>query len=248
MESPEPNEPPLRLKWEAESADWIEWARSRDRDHAFWQMNLPELLAVLPPAGELTLDVGCGEGRVARELMAVGHRVVGVESSPTLARAAREANPTFDVRVGDAAAMPLEDEVADLAVASLSLMNMDDMPQVLLETARVLRPSGLFCFNVLHPINSWGDSGLESYFATGEYEERIEARGASLTLHDTHRPLGDYFAALETAGFVVESLREPVPGDAYLKVHPEVNRWRIRPGFLLVRARRECATARSCAP
>jgi len=237
MGVPGHDERPLRVKWEAASADWVGWARSPHRDHAFWRMNLPQLMAMLPPAGELTLDVGCGEGRVARELIAIGHRVVGIESSPTLAQAAREADPTFEVRVADAAAMPLEDEEADLAVASLSLMNMDDMPQVLLEVARVLRPSGLLCFNVLHPVNSWGDSGLESYFATGAYEERIEAHGAKLTLHDTHRPLSDYFSALEGAGFLVESLHEPVPGDAYVKDHPEVSRWLRRPGFLSVRAR-----------
>ena len=31
-----------------------------------------------------------------------------------------------------------------------------------------------------------------------------------MTYEGTHRPLASYFAALETAGFVVESLREPV--------------------------------------
>jgi Methyltransferase domain len=66
---------------------WLRWSRSPDLDHAFWHLNLPTLIALLPPPGEITLDVGCGEGRVARALTALGHVVVGVESSPALARA-----------------------------------------------------------------------------------------------------------------------------------------------------------------
>jgi hypothetical protein len=59
-----------------------------------------------------------------------------------------------------------------------------------------------------------------------------------MTFHDTHRPLGDYFGALERAGLLVEALREPAPDDAYVADHPEVERWRRAPAFVVVRARR----------
>jgi ubiquinone/menaquinone biosynthesis C-methylase UbiE len=199
-------------------------------------LNLPALLSLLPAPEELTLDVGCGEGRLARTLKELGHRVVGVESSAALATAAREEDPTFEVHVADAADMPLPNDHFDLAISSLSLMNMDDMPVVLSEIARVLRPGGYFCFSILHPINSWGDALGASYFQTVRYTEKLERDGAHMTLHDTHRPLSDYFGALEDAGFLVARVLEPVPDDAYLAAHPAVVRWRKRPGFLHVRA------------
>ena len=60
-----------------------------------------------------------------------------------------------------------------------------------------------------------------------------------MTFHDTHRPLGDYFGALERAGLVVEALREPVPGPELLTVHPSAARWTRTPCFLhLVAAKR----------
>jgi ubiquinone/menaquinone biosynthesis C-methylase UbiE len=205
-------------------------------DHAFWRLNLPALVALLPVPGGLTLDVGCGEGRVARALKELGHRVVGFDSSPALVAAAREADPGFDVQIADAADMPFPDDHVDLAVASLSLMNMDDLPRVLGEVARVLCPGGRLCFSVLHPINSWGDAGDVSYFQTVRYAEELQREGARVTVHDMHRPLGDYFGALAQAGLLVERMLEPVPDDAYLAAVPEVERWRERPAFLHVRA------------
>jgi SAM-dependent methyltransferase len=226
----------LRQAWDENAADWVRWARSPEFDHAFWRLNLPALMALLPAPDGLTLDVGCGEGRVARALKELGHRVVGIESSPALVAAAREADQGFDARVADAAAMPLPDGHFDLAVASLALMNMDDMPTVVGEVARVLRPDGRFCFSILHPVNSWGDAGEVGYFQTVRYTEELERDGARMIVHDTHRPLSDYFDALAQAGFLIERVVEPVPDDAYIATVPEVERWRLRPGFLHVRA------------
>jgi ubiquinone/menaquinone biosynthesis C-methylase UbiE len=231
----------LCAAWDENAGDWVRWARSRECDHAFWHLNLPALLALLPRPGEITLDVGCGEGRLARALKELGHHVVGVESSRALARAAREADQSFEVHVVDAVAMSLPDNHVDLAIASLALMNMDDMPGVVGEIARVLQPGGRFCFSVLHPVNSWGDAGA-GYFETVRYTEElrdnyaITANKARMTLHDTHRSLGDYFGALYDAGFLVERVVEPVPDDAYIAAFPQAARWRERPGFLHVRA------------
>jgi SAM-dependent methyltransferase len=225
----------LEVAWDENAEDWVRWARSLECDHAFWRLNLPALLALLPQPGEVTLDVGCGEGRLARTLKELGHHVVGVESSRALVRAAREADSSFEVHVADAAAMPLPDNHVDLVIASLSLMNMDDMPGVVGEIARVLRPQSCFCFSVLHPINSWGDAGA-GYFETVRYTEELQRDDTRMALHDTHRPLGDYFGVLQDAGFLVERVVEPVPNDAYVAAFPEVARWLERPGFLHVRA------------
>lgn len=226
----------LREAWDENAADWVRWARSPELDHAFWHLNLPTLINLLPVPRGLTLDVGCGEGRVARALKERGYRMVGVESSRALVAAAQEADPSFDVHLTDAAQMPFPDDHFDLAVASLSLMNMDEMPRVVSEIARVLRPAGRFCFSILHSINSWGDAGEVSYFHKVRYHEELKREGACMTLHDAHRPMSDYFHAMEDAGFLTEQIVEPVPDDTYVAAVPEVERWRQRPAFLHVRA------------
>jgi len=224
----------LRTAWHDQAADWVAWAREPDHDHFFWRLSMPALLELLPPPGRRTLDLGCGEGRLARILSERGHRVVGVEGSPALAAAARTADPGLEVHVADAADLPLSDGAVDLVVASMSVLNFDDMPAAVREVARVLEPGGRFCLSTVHPWNSLKD--LPSYFEERAYPETRERGGLSMTFHDTHRPLEAYARALEAAGLLVEAIREPVPDDDHVAAHPGVERWRRTPVFLLIRA------------
>ena len=48
------------------------------------------------------------------------------------------------------------------------------------------------------------------YAAERRYSFTVGNAGLQMTYEGTHRLLGAFFAALETAGFVVEALREPV--------------------------------------
>jgi len=224
----------LRTAWDEHAADWIAWARAPGQDHFFWRFSMPRLLELLPAPGALTLDLGCGEGRLSRELAARGHRVVGVEQSPALVAAAREAAPEIEVREGDAGAIPLADGAADLVVASMVLMNLDDLEGAMAEVARVLTPAGRFCASLVHPFNSPKQA---PYFTDHSYAEVRDRGGLRMTFTDRHRPLQDYSRALESAGLVIEALREPVPDDAHVAAHPEVGVWRERPAFLLLRTR-----------
>ncbi len=227
----------FREVWELRAAEWVRWARGRELDHPFWNLNLPAMLDLLPPPGRLTLDVACGEGRVTRELARRGHHVVGIDSSPSLLTAAREADPTTELLLADAAALPLEAGVADLAVAFMALMTVDDMQGVVNEVARVLQPGGRFCIALLHPIETWANSAAPSYYDVAAYEKEVVRDEGAMRFRDIHRPLGDYFQALEAAGFVVEQLREPAPSDEYVRLFPEVAHWRARPFLLHLTAR-----------
>jgi SAM-dependent methyltransferase len=75
--------------WQGIASDWIDWARAPGHD-AFWAYR-DALRSFIPPPGRATLDLGCGEGRVARELTALGHLVTATDVSPSLLEAARQA-------------------------------------------------------------------------------------------------------------------------------------------------------------
>ena len=42
----------------------------------------PELIHALAPRGSTILDLGCGVGRMAGPLAALGHRVTGIDNAP----------------------------------------------------------------------------------------------------------------------------------------------------------------------
>ena len=234
----------LAQAWDRAAEDWIAWARAEDHDHFFWRFVKPNLLDLLPeaaPGHGLTLDVGCGEGRLARELQGLGHRVLGIEPSPRLAAAAREADPPTQVLVADAASLPLDDGVVDIAVSTMSLLNIARLDQAIAEIGRVLSPEGCFCFVTAHPYATFatarrllGDD--RSYFGETVFSERRERSGLAMQFTDAHRPLSALTGALERAGLALEVLREPTPDGAYVAAYPEVAEWRRRPALLAGRA------------
>ena len=219
----------LREAWEAEAEAWMRFCGEPD---AFaWKFNIPAFLELVPPAGRLTLDIGCGEGRVSRVLLERGHRVKGFDASPTLVAAARAGDPPIDAVTAGAAALPLEDDAADIAVAFMALQSIDDLEGAIAEAGRVLEPRGTLCAAVVHPMNSVEEA--PQYFAEHAYADTV----GSFTFHDVHRPLSQYTAALTSAGFVIEDLREPIPGPELIAARPAAERWTRTPCFLHFRAR-----------
>jgi len=234
---------PLRRAWEDQAAAWAAWARTPGHD-TFWHFTLPELLAILPPPGTRTLDLGGGEGRLARELTARGHRVTGFDSSPTLTRLAATHDPPTVAVLADLAQLPVRDAAADLAVACLSLHDVDDLPGAVREAARVLTAGGRLCFVIVHPINSAGrftGDGPDapfvvhgSYLDEFPYSDPIERDGLAMTFHSMHRPLEAYARALEDAGLLIETIREPPWADARDRTRDAG--WDRIPIFCFVRA------------
>lgn len=235
----------LARAWDDAARDWIRWARAPDHDHFFWRFVRPRLLELLPEPGRLTVDLGCGEGRLARELHGLGHNVLGIEPSPRLAAAAEEAEPSTRVVVAEAAALPLADGEADLVVSCMSLLNIADLDGALREVARVLAPGGRFAFVTTHPFSTLAGArhvlGGGSYFDELRFEERRERDGLGMTFHDTHRPFRALTAAVLGAGLLLEELDEPVPDADYVAAHPEAERWRSDPTLLAGRARKPLA-------
>jgi SAM-dependent methyltransferase len=209
--------------WERHADDWIAWARTSPHDR-FADATWPQLRPLLPEPNGLTIEIGCGEGRVGRALSGLGHRVIGFELSPTLARAARQAEPALSVIRADAAALPVAGGAASLVVACMSLQDIDDLSSAVHEAARVLRAGGQFCIAIVHPFASaenratWDTDVAqfsEPYLRERRYEDHVEREGSSMTFVSQHRPLSTYITAFADAGLVLNALREfgnrPIP-------------------------------------
>ncbi len=120
-----------------------EWDRMRSElyGNAFGQS---ALLALLPPAWTVA-DLGCGTGTLAAALAPHAARVVGVDQSPAMLRAAARRTAglgNVELRRGALEALPLEDASADAALLVLVLAYLPEPLPALREAARVLRPGG----------------------------------------------------------------------------------------------------------
>jgi SAM-dependent methyltransferase len=232
----------LRDAWTANAEAWLAWARAPGHD-SYEQFHGRRFLELVPAAGRLTVDIGAGEGRLGRDLAAVGHRVVALDSSFTLARACATHPEGVSAAVGDAAAVPLRSGCADLVVAFMSLQDIDDLEAAVFEAARLLDTQGHACIAIVHPLNSAGrfegkqDDGTAPFVIRGSYQETfryhddIERDGLAMSFHSEHRPLQSYSTAFERAGLVIEAIRE-------VTVDDPSDRWARIPMFLDLRARR----------
>lgn len=236
------------MSYEDRAEAWLAWTRTPGHD-VYDRFNGPAFAKLLPPPGRATLELGCGEGRVSRDLAALGHAVTGLDVSPTLVAAAAETHPEGTYVVGDAGALPFADAEFDLVVAFNSLTDVPDLAATIHEAARVLAPGGRLCACVPHP---FADAGAfeslepDAPFVVSERylgEPRrthlvVERDGLAFTFDGWEYTLEDYSRALESAGLVLEALREPVPDVARFADRPEIARWTRVPMFLFFRAAR----------
>jgi SAM-dependent methyltransferase len=229
---------PTVQAWDAHAESWAKWARTPNHDYYYEQLNLPYFLDLLPAPRRLTVDLACGEGRLGRVLAGLGHDVVGVDSSPTLVRLAHDAGGHREVLEATADSVPLPDGCADLVTIFMALQDMDDLEGPIGEAARLLGADGRLCVAVAHPFAEMtrmrtNDPG---YFTPHRYIDCHERDNISMSFESWRRPLCAYMRALEQSGFLVEALREPIPGDEAIGGAPSLAKWLKQPIFLHIRA------------
>lgn len=102
------------------------------------------LLALLPDDWTVA-DLGCGTGAVAADLAGRVRRVIAVDQSAEMLRAARRRLGkvrNVEIREARLEALPLADASCDAALAVLVLSYLEDPAAALREAARILRPGG----------------------------------------------------------------------------------------------------------
>lgn len=95
--------------------------------------------------GDEVLEVGCGTGVLAREVIkqvGEGGSVTGLDLSESMLGVARSICPDVHFRQGNAMDLPFDNEAFDVAIASFLLMFVPDPVMAVRELWRVLRPGG----------------------------------------------------------------------------------------------------------
>ncbi len=221
---------PSRELWETHARWWID-GFTEGADPEYTEQILP--LATEHLAGYARiLDVGCGDGQLARRLATPGVSVTGVDPTwnQIAVAAERAGGPTY----ARAAAheLPFPDGRFDAVVACLVFEHIDDLDGAIAEVARVLADGGRFVFFLNHPLlqtpgSGWIDDQIvdppEQYWRIGPYLDEVETveqveRGVHIRF--LHRPLSRYVNALADHGLVLERMLEPSPPPGFLDRAP----------------------------
>jgi 2-polyprenyl-6-hydroxyphenyl methylase / 3-demethylubiquinone-9 3-methyltransferase len=134
--------------------------------------------ALIPPAnraGAILVDLGCGGGLLAPHLAGKGYAHLGVDLVGSALEQAAQHGVT-PIRA-DVARLPLADGCADVVSAGEILEHVTDLPAVVAEACRILRPGGLL---VVDTVNN---TAL-SRFVVVAAAERL--RRAPCGLHDSN--------------------------------------------------------------
>jgi len=212
--------------WETHAGWWQE-GFTDGADPEYEEQILP-LVAEHLSGARRVLDVGTGEGQLARLLSGQGSAVVAVD--PTWAQVAeaqdRAGGPTF-AQCG-AADLPFVDGSFDAVIACLVFEHIADVDQAIREVARVLEPGGRFLFLLNHPLLQTPNSGWiddqfldppEQYWRIGDYlieDETIEEVQKGVFIPFIHRPLSRYVNALADNGLLIQRMLEPAPPPGFL--------------------------------
>jgi SAM-dependent methyltransferase len=190
-------------------------------------------------AGRRILDIGCGPGLYAAELVQRGADVVGFDDSVRLARLARQRTGSVaDLRVHDVRE-PLDwlgSESFDAAIMALVLHHLEDPVPALREVHRVLRPGGRLVVSTVHPVVDWLQLG-GSYFTD---EMTDDTWNAGWKVRFRRAPLTAWCAEFHEAGFLIERLVEPLPAKSMKDRYPDTyDKLSVEPfliAFVLVKA------------
>jgi SAM-dependent methyltransferase len=232
--------------WER-NARWWQREYSDGADPEYTAQILP-LVAHHLAGARRVLDVGCGEGQVARHLAGPGVDVFGVDVTMAQVRVAHERAGGPLYARARAEALPCASAAFDAVLVCLALEHVDAFEAAIDEVARTLEPGGRFLLLLGHPLlqapgSGWIDDRIlgEQYWRIGAYlrdDMAVDSVAPDVELMFIHRPLSRYVHALGRAGLLIDDMEEPAPPPQFLADTGDFPEAETIPRVLLVRARR----------
>ena len=220
---------PAQYSWEDHAQWWID-GFTGGVDPEYVEQIIPMALRELDGYARV-LDVGCGEGQIARVLQSrtsVQSFVVGVDPTQGQVDVAVERSVGEQYLRSGADALPFPDGSFDAVLACLVFEHIDALDEAISEVARILRPGGRFSFFLNHPLlqtpnSGWIDDQMidppEQYWRIGSYlDEAItfEEVEPGVRVRFLHRPLSRYVNTLAEHGLYLEAMFEPAPPAGFL--------------------------------
>ena len=201
--------------WRKNASPWTAAVRDNQIASRLLVTNSAILDAVLSRSPRTVLDIGCGEGWLARSLAEHGIRAIGVDVVPALIEQARKAgggefmiSSYEDIAAGDL------DVTVDVAVANFSLIGKESVEGVIRRAPLLLDGGGSLVIQTLHPVASCGDESYADGWRKGSWAGFSEAFSDPAPWY--FRTMESWEKLLTDSGFRILDTREPL--------HPETGK------------------------
>jgi SAM-dependent methyltransferase len=204
--------------------------------HVYYER--PSTWSLLPKQldGLEILDIGCGSGWYAEQLVKASALVTAMDASARMVELTKKRLQGHGKVLQANLEKPLdflESATFDIIIAPLVIHYIQDWAALMRELARLLRKNGLFIFSTHQMHETYHIFKLDNYFTP----QIIQDYWPSLqrTVRYYHHTFHDLTESLYSAGFLIERMIEPQPQEGLKqdsKLYPLVT---THPWFLFVR-------------
>ena len=207
--------------------------------------HLPEL------SGKTVLDLGCGYGHNCLEFIKKGAiKVVGIDISQKMLEVAKSESADNNIEYIN---MSMTDITSlnnkfDVIYSSLAFHYVENFDTFAKDMFSILNEGGCLLFSQEHPIVT------ATFDGKGHFNKDYNGNRVSYTFSNYnqpgkreitwyvdgvikyHRTLGNIITALAKAGFIIDTVEEPLPEEWAIKKLPTITKEFIKPNFLIVKA------------
>lgn len=195
--------------WFENAKPWLTAIRNNEIESRTQVTNKAIVDAILTKEPKTVLDIGCGEGWLARELNKTGINTLGIDVIPELVDAAnKEGGGTFKLLSYEDLASGVIKEKFDVIVCNFSLLGNESVTDIFTTVPSMLNDDGFFIIQTIHPVTGCGEDDYKDGWRQGSWAGFSDK---------FNKPAPWYFRTLETwkilfrsNGFELSEILEPL--------------------------------------
>lgn len=198
--------------WHGNAIPWCRAVRENQIESRVLVTNQAIIDTVIDAAPKTLLDIGCGEGWLARALESRNIRVLGLDAVAELVTQAQQAGGGLFLRMSyEQLANGQLKETFDAVVCNFSLLGEASVDALFKVMPEILNPGGYFIIQTLHPVTCCGEADYVDGWREGSWQGFSQEFNNPAPWY--FRTLESWFKLFRENRMQLERVKEPV--------HPE---------------------------